>query len=130
MNTGIELQQVLNVLVAVGFPTIIMFYLRDRRKNKAETVVAERTVEAQVDLSSISAIEAHIGLVERAYKAENDSLRRRLTDCEADLTESERQVEELRAKLKSVQEELEAVRGKVDELNAQITTLLEGTTAS
>lgn len=121
------MQQVLNILVAVGFPTIVMFYLRDRRKNKAETHLAERTVDAQVDLSSISAIEAHIGLVERAYKAENDSLRRRLADCENDLADARSEAAELRAKLVSVQQELEQVRGKVDELNTQITALLEGT---
>lgn len=120
----IELQQVLNVMVAIGLPSIVLFYIRDRRKNNAQTKVLEGTVEAQIDLSSISAVEAHVALVERAYLAENASLRRRLEDAESEAASAREEADRLRTKLEQVQAELETLRTRVEELQQQINGLL------
>lgn len=59
--------------VAALIPAVVLYFLKERRKAEAESDVAERTVESQVQKADVSAIEAHMIAVERAVTMERDS---------------------------------------------------------
>lgn len=110
------MQVALIVAQVIGLPALILFYLRDRRKSRAESNVAERTVQHQVDLSSVTAIEAHVAMVEKAYAVERSSYERQI----AALT-SQRDIALADAELKRL--ELEQMRVELERLRAQVDTL-------
>ncbi len=116
MNSAV--QWALLVAQAVGLPALILFYLRDRRTTRAQATVAEGTTQAQIDLSSITAREAHVGLIQKAFDVERGSLQRQIDDLEerlqAALAERDRQRAELRE-----------LRGEVDRLRELVGSLTD-----
>lgn len=51
----------------------VINYIKDRRTNKAKGVVAERTVELQVDAASLLNMDKRLDLVERANDVEREA---------------------------------------------------------
>lgn len=112
----INVQTVLVAVQALGLPALVLFYLRDRRKNRVETTVAEATAQDRVDLSSISAVEAHVALVEKAFDAERASMGRQIAELERRLVASQAEGDQQRAELETMRNELERLRSQVDTL--------------
>lgn len=111
MNAIGWLEAVLVVSNIVGLPALAIWFVRDRkithaaaRKAEAEGAVAEGTVKSVVDLSSISSLEAQVGLITKAYEAERASMVRRITDLEERLQKSEAREEALRDELAKLRE--------------------------
>lgn len=121
----ITLQNIVSMLVLLGFPGLILFYVRDRRKTKVEAVVLEGTAKHQIDMSSISAVEAHVAFVERAFEAERESMRRQIVELRGDLERAEALTERQRAELERVRAELERLRGQVEFLNGELATAMK-----
>lgn len=115
-----NLQWILVVGQAVGLPALILFYIRDRKKTQAEAALAEGTVKSQIDLSSISAVEAHVGLIQKAFDAERESKDRVIADLEEKLHTAQEEVERQKAKLESMSVELYRLRQKVDTLSDEL----------
>lgn len=84
-------------LIAVVFTTLLggsfLGYIMERRKKKAQGVVATRTVEFQVDAVAMSneaarmqLIEDRLELIDEANRQERESLVRTITNLRGDLT--------------------------------------------
>lgn len=121
----ITLENIVSILVVVGFPGLILFYVRDRRKTRAEAKVLEGTTQSQIDLSSISAVEAHVAFVERAFEAERASNQRQIADLKEELREAEAVATRQRIELEKVRSELERLRGQVEFLNGELAAAMK-----
>lgn len=120
MRTGVSWQMLLLFLNAVGLPALILFYVKDRRKNAAESSVEEATVQNKVDLSSVSAIEARIGMIEKAFDAERASMGRQITALVEQLN---KQREEHDAERQEWRQERLEMREHIAQLETKIYTL-------
>lgn len=120
----ITVENVVSVLVVIGFPSLILFYVRDRRKTVAEAKVLEGTARHKIDLSSISAVEAHVAFVERAFESERTSMRRQIEAMAAQLAQAEAVATRQREELEKVRAELERLRGQVEFLNGELSAAM------
>lgn len=109
------LDVVLRVAGAVGVPGIVIYFLRERRKAKADAVVAERTVGSQVSKADSGALEAHVLAVESAFRAERESKDRVIAGLRAEMAEVERRCNE----------RLAEKDGIIADLRTQVGTLTE-----
>lgn len=114
---------ILIAIQAIGLPALLLFYVRDRRRYRAETVIAENTVQDKIDLSSITSVEAHVGLVEKAFAAERLSMRRHIEELEERLTESEQRLAASEGREAAARAELASMRTELERLRAQVDTL-------
>lgn len=106
----------LRVLFALGVPGAVIWYVRDRRKSRAESEVAERTVGADVRIRDVASLEAHITFVERAFGVERESKDRQITDLGL-------QVQQLRSVVHDRDEQIGMLRDEVAELKTQVSLL-------
>lgn len=103
---------------AIGLPAIIIYFLKERRKNKAESAVAERTVDSSVAKIDLTAIEAQLVTLRSALDMERDSKDRLIKDLRGQLDEAQTTI----ATLKS---ELARVSGKLHEVTAAFEAMQE-----
>lgn len=85
MNAGAVLSHVTEGFVALGVPGGLAWYIRDRRKSRAESAIAERTVDATVDVQDTSAADARLAYVQRQMDLERNFHRQQLTDRDAEI---------------------------------------------
>lgn len=115
--------------VAGGIVTFIANYLRDRRKERATARtaeaagdVAEKTVQHQVDVSSATAYEARLVLLQKTWDAERESLERQVTAAEQRAVDAETREGRKHAELLSVLAEMDQLRTDFAALQAQLHT--------
>jgi hypothetical protein len=106
----------LRVLFALGVPGAVIWFIRDRRKSRAESEVAERTVGADVRIRDVASLEAHITFVERAFGVERESKDRQIGSLDE-------QVRQLRAVVHDRDEQIAGLRDEVAELKMQVSLL-------
>lgn len=106
----------LRIAFALGVPGAVIWYVRDRRKSRAESEVAERTVGADVRIRDVASLEAHITFVERAFGVERESKDRQIGNLET-------QVQQLTAKVHDRDEQIAVLRDEVGELKMQVSLL-------
>ena len=111
------------VPAAIGLPAIILYFLKERRKNKAESAVAERTVNSSVAKIDLTAIEAQLVTLRSALDMERDSKDRLIGDLKSQLDTARSTITELRAELTTVTGKLR----EVTEAFEQMQERLEGT---
>lgn len=116
--TKVEL--VLSILVALGTPGLLIFWLRDRRRTNAEADVLEATTRHQIDLSSVTAAEAHVGLLERVFDSERQSMLRQIEDCNRREAEAQAIVGRQRLELEKAMTELQRLRDQIETLTRDL----------
>jgi preprotein translocase subunit YajC len=102
---------------------LFLWYQRDRRKNRAESVVAERTVGVDVTVKETGGLGASVAFVQEAFRVERESKDReidRLTRKVEALELSEAEKDRRIAALEQVDEEKDRV---IHELRRQIRQL-------
>lgn len=105
---------------SLGVAGIVIWFLRDRRRDQVRARVAERTEDAQVDLTSISAVEAHLALVNKAFDAERASLLRRIADLDARLEASDKREQELQRKVSQLQDRVDELKQELDDVAREL----------
>lgn len=118
------LGQVLGFLALLVSSGLLARYLFERKRDKAAEAVAERTVDAQVDLTSISAVEAHVALVERAFESERTSKDRVIADLEKRLAEADLREAKLTEKVTRLQTQVEELQQKLTEVQRELADLV------
>lgn len=126
-------------VVGYGSPWIVvlliaLWWLRDRRKDRAAADVAEQTVPDDVTVKNVGSAEARLVFAMQAMDSERASYERRLAEAEreraqltADLAHRDEIVARLRAQVEELQERLQrqheemtaqivAMRAEIDEL--------------
>lgn len=99
-----------DIAVALGLPGIWLWYVRDRRRSKASSRVAEGTVGADIAKGEIGAFDVHVAYIERAFAAERQSMQRQISG----LTN---EVNDLRGQVQGQREEIEALRGQLSRID-------------
>lgn len=133
MSAGDVIARITEGLVALGIPGGVVWWVRDRRKSKAETAVAERTVEPQVEKADIGAAEARMAFLQQAMDRERAFRVEQIADRDAEIARQRAEIEfkdqvieELRTELAELQRRLTATQRRLDQLDLH--THREGTT--
>lgn len=91
-----------DIAMGLGLPGIWLWYLRDRRKIRAATRVAEGTIDADITKGEIGAFDVHMAYVERAFAAERKSLERQIAGLTGQVSDLQAEVQVLRAEVSSL----------------------------
>jgi septal ring factor EnvC (AmiA/AmiB activator) len=112
---------------------IALWWLRDRRKDRAASDVAEQTVADDVTVSNVGSAEARLVFAQRAFDAERLSYERRIAEGEAEraqlrtdvghrdevIARLRAQAEEMAQRLAEMTRQMRAMRAEIDELTAE-----------
>jgi septin family protein len=101
---------------------LFFWYKRDRRKSRAETAVAERTVRSKVTTEEVGAMGASVAFVNEAFRLERESKDRRILALEQEVREVEQRCQE---KMDELEEHLRQRDAIIRELRARL-EVLEG----
>jgi hypothetical protein len=130
VNVGAVLSHVTEGFVALGVPGGLAWYVRDRRKSRAESAVAERTVDATVDVQDTGAADARLAYVQRQMDLERNFHRQQLTDRDAEIVfqrvelsrraevirDYRQEADTLQQRLCALTDQLSGVRDRLNEL--------------
>ncbi len=108
------------VASALGLGT---WYVKDRRKSRAETVVAERTVRAQVATQDVGALQATVAYVQEAFRVERESKDREITKLTHEVEELTGEVERLTRRTQDDAKCIATMREEIQELREQVSLL-------
>lgn len=121
--SGLPLLGEVVLAVVVGAIGLGTWYVKDRRKSRAETAVAERTVRAQVATQDVGALQATVAYVQEAFRVERESKDRQINDLTHEVHELTGEVETLRRRAQDDAERIAALRGEIQELREQVSLL-------
>jgi hypothetical protein len=117
---GAEFLRALIPVLVILIPSLIWWFLRDRRKAGAESQVAEGTVKAKVRFEDAGSLQATMVYVEEAFRVERESKDRAIAGLKEE-------VGVLRQELAAERATNADLRGQVDLLRetlAEVTTQL------
>jgi uncharacterized coiled-coil protein SlyX len=126
----------LRVAGALGLAALLLWFVRQRRQDRAEALVAERTVGANVTRADAGALEAHVVAVEHAFEVERASkdreiaaLTRQVAEAEGRCTRRVEDLEELVAQkdgiIGTLRTELATVTDRMAEVTRELNALRE-----
>lgn len=75
-----------SVGLAIGLPSLLLYSIKERRKNRASDEVAERTVSADVAMKDTAADDARLLHAIAAFDAERASLQRQRDEAYAEIS--------------------------------------------
>lgn len=118
------------VLPAAG--AALMWWVRDRRKDRAAAEIAERTVPAEIAIRDTGAGEARLVYIQREMDAERSFHRQQLADRDAEIQRQRSELahrdeliatlrveaEDLRDRLAAATRQLSSVMERLDELSS------------
>jgi vacuolar-type H+-ATPase subunit I/STV1 len=99
---------------------LFFWYKRDRRKSRAETAVAERTVRSKVTTEEVGAMGASVAFVNEAFRLERESKDRRILALEQEVHDVEQRCKE---KVDELEEHLRQRDAIIEELRARLEAL-------
>ena len=113
------------LVVAAGGPSLVLYFFVDRRKNKAASAVAERTVEPEVELKEISAAETRLIYVQREMDMEREFTRRQIADRDSEILRQRTELDHRDALIAELRAEAVQLRDQLAHAGSQIASLLE-----
>jgi chromosome segregation ATPase len=102
--------------MALGLPGLLLFAIKEKRKNTAASDVAERTVDAEVAVKDTAADDARLLHAIAAFDAERASLERQLVSRDHELSFKDRLLEQKDQQLTHQEQMLERLRAQVESL--------------
>lgn len=113
------------IVVGLGGPGLLAYFVQDRRKNRAASTVAERTVEPEVDLKETGAAEARLVYVQREMDLERQFHGRQIADRDAEIARQRAELDHRDALITELRAEAEQLRDQLAHAGSQIASLLE-----
>lgn len=110
------LQVLGGVSMAVGLPAVLMFIVKERRKNRAASEIAERTVDADVVMKDTAADDARLLHAIAAFDAERASYRLQLEDRDREIDRQRTEIVYRDRLLEHRDEVIAQLRDRVEEL--------------
>lgn len=107
-------------LVVLG---IALWWLRDRRKDRAAAEVAEQTVPADVMVKNVGSAEARLVFAMQAFDGERASYERRLVESEAERAQLRLDVEHRDEVIARLRSQVEQLQDRLDDMTRQITAM-------
>jgi uncharacterized coiled-coil protein SlyX len=90
---------VFRILSALGVSSVVLYFLKERRKNSVESEVAERTLDSTVARVDLTAIEQQLSTLRGALDMERQSKNNLIKDLREQLTEARSTIADLRAQV-------------------------------
>ncbi len=112
------------VLVGLGVPGLFAYFVQDRRKNRAASTVAERTVEPEIDLKETGAAEARLVYVQREMDLEREFHARQIASRDAEIDRQRTELKHRDTLISELRAEAEELRDQLAHAASQITSLL------
>jgi len=110
-------------LLGPGVLAIVLWYLKDRRKDRAVSQVAEETVDDEIRLKAIGTDQALVAYMEMAFAAERASKDRVIADQDKKIEAQELEIEELRSDVQQQRAMIRRLNQKCDNLAAELSRL-------
>lgn len=123
MSVGDTVTLAVEALVALGIPGGIVWYVRDRRKSRAEAAVAERTVGAQVDQADTGAADARLAYVQRQMDLERDFHAHQVADRDAEIHRQRAELAHRDQVIAELREEVADLQRRLAELTVQLSSV-------
>lgn len=105
---------ILRVAVALGLPAIVLYYLKEKRKNAAESEVAERTVDSSVAQVDLTAVAQQLATMREALTMERESKNNLVADLRAQLGEARDTIATLRGQVTAQQATIDELTRRLD----------------
>lgn len=122
--TWAALWEVARWVVPAGGAAVV-WVVRDRRKDRAASDIAEQTVPAEVDLKETGAAEARLVYIQREMDAERQFHHNQLADRDAEIARQRGELEHRDALIAELRAEAERLRDQLAHAGSQIASLLE-----
>jgi len=113
------------IVVAAGGPGLLLYFVQDRRKNRAASTVAERTVEPEVGLKETGAAEARLVYIQREMDAERQFHRNQIDDRDAEILRQRAELDHRDTLIAELRAEAVELRDQLAHAGSQIASLLE-----
>ena len=121
------LSLVAQISVIVGLPGVIIYLIKERRKNNAEARRAETDAEfAEADLpnrqrsSSVVTLEAELAALQRAFDVERNSTARTVEHLSEQLEAERAQSAAKDKRIRELEEKVVQLQGRVEELTDEL----------
>lgn len=102
---------------------IVLWWLRDRRKDRAAAEVAERTVDADVTLKDLGAEDARLVYLAKTWDTERAGLQRAIGDRDGVIEWQRAELERRDAMVAHRDMVIESLRRQLDEMEGRIADL-------
>lgn len=109
-----------NLAGPLGLGGVIIYYLRDRRKQRLADDLAERTLGPSVAIKGAEGFQAQLLAIERGFAVERDLKDRAIAALEEEVRDVERRCE---VKVNEKETEIQVLRDKVELLTRQVQIL-------
>jgi archaellum component FlaC len=120
--------------VAGAAVALVIWFLGDRRKSKAETTVAEATVQSEIDKADLDARDARLLYVQRQVDLERSFHQQQIADRDAEIERQrtelggrDARIAALLAQVEELQTQVERVTGLLNDVRSQLTELATAT---
>jgi uncharacterized protein HemX len=111
------------ILVALGLPGLLVYFVQDRRKNLAAAAVAERTVDSEVELKETGAEEARLVYVQREMDLERQFHREQLADRDKEIDRQRAELARRDDRIASLLQQVAHLEGQLAEVTRQLTSV-------
>lgn len=109
-----------NLIVALGIPGGVAWFIRDRRRSKAATEVEVETVADKIESSSLTTINNRVALLLRVHDAEKAALTSTISHQAEQIKERDGEIQHLKVLRSEDQETIRSLRAEVDELTNEV----------
>jgi uncharacterized coiled-coil DUF342 family protein len=113
----------LRLMGAVGAPALIIYFVRDRRRNAITNNKAEKRLPFEVRATAATTLDAEVAALTKSFELDRrtrtetiEALRKDLQEAREEIDKKDQKIEELKKKVRELQE-------KVDEMQRQMTSL-------
>lgn len=119
---GFAKDVVVPILAFVVLP-VFLWYQRDRKKSRAETAVAERTVGSDVTSKEVGVMGASVAFVNEAFRVERESKDREIKSLSSKVARLEKEQATLEREREEDKLKIEALEAAEEEKDRVITEL-------
>lgn len=111
------------VLVDIGTPGLVLWWLRDRRRDRAAVAVAEQTIGADVTLKDTGALEARLVYVQRSFDLERSFHVHQVADRDAEIVRQRTELAHRDQVIEELQEQVGRLQAKLADATRQPPTV-------
>lgn len=111
------------VVVGLGGPGLIAWFIRDRRKENAATTVAEQTVESEVEIKETGALEARLIYVQREMDLERGFHQQQLADRDAEIERQRAELVRRDERIARLLEQVGHLEGRLADMTREVTSM-------
>ena len=114
-----------DIAAATGIPALLLYWLRDRRRARADASVQEGTVGTRIGRTGVEYLEAQVIAMARAFDEERDSKDRRISDLSKEVRQLRQDVSDRDGLITGLRDQLEEMREQMEQMRDRMAALSE-----